>query len=265
MMGEEAVDVHGAALRYLARGWSVIPVFPGGKRPLVPWLAFQQRRPTPGEVGEWFRRWPDANVAVVTGAVSGLVVLDIDVQHGGAESLSRLTQAHGPLPPTIEAVTGGGGRHLYFAHPGGTLHNRVGVEPGIDVRGDGGYVVAPPSLHPSGRRYCWSSSIDFGSAPAAMPGWLLRRLFQISGRVGHPLAHWRQLIREGVPEGERNNTIASLAGHLLWHGVDPAMALDLLLCWNAVRCRPPLPEDEVARTVESIARLHLRREGEAGS
>ncbi|HWP00704.1 MAG TPA: bifunctional DNA primase/polymerase [Methylococcus sp.] len=263
MMGEEAMDMRDAALRYLARGWSVIPVLPGSKRPLVPWLMFQQRRPTPAQVHDWFRRWPDANVAVVTGTVSGLVVLDIDVQHGGAESLARLEQIHGALPSTLEAVTGGGGRHLYFAHPGGILHNRVGIEPGIDLRGDGGYVVAPPSLHPSGRRYRWAPTVDFDTAPAAMPGWLTRRLLQPFGRVGHPLAHWRQLVRAGVKEGERNNTIASLAGHLLWRGVDPAVTLDLLLCWNAVRCRPPLPEDEVTRTVESITRLHLRQEEEA--
>jgi hypothetical protein len=59
-----------------------------------------------------------------------------------------------------------------------------------------------------------------------------------------------------VPEGERNNSIASLAGHLLWHGVDPKVTLDLLLCWNATRCRPPLGEDEVGRTIDSIARIH---------
>ena len=65
-------------------------------------------------------------------------------------------------------------------------------------------------------------------------------------------------MRRGVAEGERNNTIASLTGHLLWHGVDPEVALQLLLCWNRVRCRPPLSDDEVARTVESIRRTHVR-------
>jgi hypothetical protein len=60
-----------------------------------------------------------------------------------------------------------------------------------------------------------------------------------------------------VPEGERNNSIASLAGHLLWHGVDPKVTLDLMLCWNATRCRPPLGEDEVGRIVDSIVRIHL--------
>jgi hypothetical protein len=79
------------------------------------------------------------------------------------------------------------------------------------------------------------------------------------GRSGHPLAHWRALVREGVVEGERNSTVASLAGHLLWHGVDAQVAVDLLLAWNSVRCHPPLADEEVARTVESIARLHERQ------
>ena len=71
-------------------------------------------------------------------------------------------------------------------------------------------------------------------------------------------SYWRHLVREGVLEGERNSTIASLSGHLLWHGVDPDVAVELLLCWNAVRCRPPLSDDEVVRTAESIVRLHRR-------
>jgi hypothetical protein len=86
----------------------------------------------------------------VTGAASDLTVLDIDPEHGGADSLAALEQRYGALPATIEAVTGGGGRHLYFAHPGGIVHNMVAIESGIDLRGDGGFVVAPPSTHPNG-------------------------------------------------------------------------------------------------------------------
>jgi hypothetical protein len=73
---------------------------------------------------------------------------------------------------------------------------------------------------------------------------------------GHGLKYWRELIHKAVPEGTRNSTIASLAGHLLWHGVDAEVVLELLLCWNRVRCSPPLGDDEVLRTVESITRLH---------
>lgn len=256
----EVMDVESRelALHYAAQGWSVIPVRSGDKRPLLRWQPYQESRADAAQIDAWLARWPDANLAVVTGAVSGLVVLDIDPKHGGDESLARWRRHHGPLPATVEAGTGGGGRHLYFAYPGTSLRNRAGLAAGIDVRADGGYVVVPPSVHPSGRRYAWIPGHEPGALPlAALPPWLLRALAG-SQRSGHPPEHWRRLVHQGVAEGERNATIASLTGHLLWHGVDPAVALELLLCWNRVRCRPPLATDEVVRTVESIVRLHQR-------
>jgi hypothetical protein len=165
---------------------------------------------------------------------------------------------HGPLPCKVEAITGGGGRHLYFAHPGGTPHNRVGIRPGIDLRADGGCVVAPPSAHPNGRRYAWAPGRAPDDRPLSpLPAWFLDCALA-TARAGHSRAYWRQLTREGVAEGQRNATLASLTGHLLWRGVDPEVALELLLAWNRARCRPPLPDDEVARVVQSIARKHLQ-------
>ena len=261
----ETPNCEQAALAYLKRGWAVIPVQAGAKRPLVRWQDVQRQAPSAAQVRTWFRRWPDANVGIVTGTVSGLIVLDIDPQHWGDDSLADLEQRHGALPETVEALTGGGGRHLYFAHPGGTLHNRAGLAPGLDLRGDGGMIVAPPSLHPSGRRYVWEVSHhpdDVSLAP--MPAWLITLARGETPHLGHPLSYWRDLLRDGVAEGERNTTIASLTGHLLWHGVDPAVALELLLCWNRMRCRPPLTEDEVVRTVDSIARTHRRQRPSRG-
>lgn len=260
-------DIQIAALDYLARGWSVVPVRAREKRPLLSWQIYQQRHPTAADVRAWFARWPEANVAIVTGAVSGLVVVDVDRQHGGEESLIRLEREHGPLPRTIEALSGGGGRHVYFAHPGGHVHNKVGLAPGIDLRGDGGVIVAPPSVHPSGVRYAWRKAHAPHEAPLApLPGWLLAEVHPDGGRHGHPLAYWRRLLADDVPEGSRNNSIASLAGHLLWHGVDADVVTELLLCWNRERCRPPLPDEEVVRTVDSITRLHRRQteDSEAG-
>jgi hypothetical protein len=254
-----AANMESAAVAYAERGWSVIPIEVEGKRPLVPWEAFQRRVADTSEIGDWFWRWPSANVGVVTGSVSHLVVLDVDPRHGGAESLAKAEEAEGCLPLTIEATTGSGGRHVYFAHPGGLVRNRVGLLPGIDLRGDGGYVVAPPSVHCSGTRYAWVPAHAPGEAAlAGLPSWLLA-LVADQAPHGRPVAHWRDLSRRDVHVGERNNTIASFAGHLIWHGVDHNVALELLLAWNRTHCDPPLSDDEVARTVASIASLHLRR------
>ena len=95
-----------AAHAYAARGWSVIPFEARGKRPGLAWLEFQKRRASQQEVESWFRHRRDANVGVVTGAISGIVVIDVDAGHDGIESLKRLEVEHGPLPSTVEAITG---------------------------------------------------------------------------------------------------------------------------------------------------------------
>ncbi len=250
-----------AALDYLRRGWSVIPMLERDKRPAIRWQDYQSVRAAEPALREWFRRWPAGNVGIVTGAISGLVVLDVDPRHGGAESLRDLEGEHGQLPKTLEAVSGGGGRHLYFAHPGGVVRNRVGIAPGIDLRGDGGCIVAPPSRHPSGRRYRWASGCAPDELPPApLPRWLGARAGDAQRHGGHAPRYWRKLLRHGVAEGERNDTLASLCGHLLWHGVDPEVVLELVLCWNRARCRPPLDDAEVKRTLRSITRLHEQHE-----
>lgn len=257
-------SVYQWACAYADRGWSVIPLRPRDKRPVQAWAPFQRRRATPAQLAAWFRHASTANIGIVTGALSGLLVLDVDPKHAGDASLAALERAHGALPAGPVVATGGGGRHLYFAHPGGEVPNRAAVLPGLDLRGDGGYVVAPPSMHPSGAAYRWVAGRgpDEVTLPA-MPDWLRHLCGITMRRTGHPLAHWRRLVRAGVAEGARNSTIASFTGHLLWHGVDPEVALQLMLGWNRWRCRPPLDDEEVARIVESIARLHARQAPEA--
>ena len=112
-----------AARHYLARGWSVLPLRPRDKRPLIQWENLQAERPSESDVTEWFQRWPDANIGIVTGEISNLIVLDVDPKHGGDISLERLEHRFRPLSATVEAVTGGGGRHLYFV--------TLAVSPGI--------------------------------------------------------------------------------------------------------------------------------------
>lgn len=241
----------------------MLPLRPRDKRPLVMWEPLQAARPTAEQVSDWFRRWPDANIGIVTGEISNLVVLDIDPQHGGDASLERLERRYGPLPVTVEAKTGGGGRHLYFAHAGGLIRSRTGLAQGIDLRGDGGYIVAPPSIHPSGHPYVWAvgRSPD-ETAMAALPRWILLPTGSIRAR--RSLSDWRRLVREGVPEGQRNSSVASLAGHLLWHQVDAEVVLELLLAWNRMRCRPPLDDAEVAQVVANIVQLHFGEKTSGG-
>ncbi len=240
-----------------------MPLRPRDKRPLIPWTHLQTSRPSENDIDEWFERWPDANIGIVTGEISNLVVLDVDPKHGGDAALAHLEQRYRPLPITIEAITGGGGWHFYFAHPSFLIRNRAGLAQGIDLRGDGGYIVAPPSIHPGGRPYAWAA----GRGPdevdlAPFPRWLAAPLR--GARAGRSLSQWRELVREGVTEGERNSTIASLTGHLLWHNVDPSIALELMLAWNRMRCHPPLSDEEVAAVVTSITRLH-QAEADAGA
>jgi hypothetical protein len=162
------VGVLEAALAYLAQGWSVIPV--NGKQPLVRWQSYQSERASEATVREWWARWPAADIGIVTGAVSGLVVLDLD--HFDPEEL--LAHSGGSLPRTPIVQTARG-YHVYFEHPGRAVRNRAGLLPGVDLRGDGGFVLAPPSLHASGHRYTWKVSPT--EAPVVpIPEWLHKLL-----------------------------------------------------------------------------------------
>ena len=218
----------------------------------------------PALIRAWWRRWPEANIGLVTGAPSGLVVLDIDPRHGGQVSLEELESRLGPLPATPEVETGGGGRHLYFRHPGSHVPNSAGIlGPGLDVRGDGGYIVAPPSIHASGRTYVWEGSHHLAHLePPSVPAWLLQRLSPSQPKtrpVPRPKSSISDLVITGVKEGQRNSSLARLAGHLLRHRVDPYVALGLLRSWNQQSCQPPLAEAEIMRTIDSIAGAELRR------
>jgi putative DNA primase/helicase len=220
----------------------------------------------PNRIASWFEgeAW---NVGIATGAASGIVVLDIDPRHGGEGSLAALEAGHGPLPPTWRFLTGGGGEHILFRHPSGTVKNSAGkVGPGIDVRGDGGYIVAPPSLHIGGRPYAISVDHHPDDVPLApLPDWLLATIAEPSARaairgalkIGRESTDWRTHLGNPVGEGERNVAMARLAGLLLGRRIDPHACLNLMLAFNAARCRPPLPDREVVTTVASIARREL--------
>jgi hypothetical protein len=170
-----------AARLYTERGWRVVPIPPGEKYPkhLSNW---QDKATTDVDVID--RWWPEGScngIGIATGVGTGMFVLDVDPGHGGDDTLADLEHEHGTLPDTIEVLTGGGGRHIYFLLPEGvTIANdqsgRLG--PGLDIRGNGGQVVAPPTIHPNGRAYEWealSSPFD-GTEVADPPAWLVELL-----------------------------------------------------------------------------------------
>lgn len=239
-----------AALALAGHGWRVFPC--NGKQPRTA-NGLHDATTDRATIEAWWARLPAANVAVRTGHVSGLLVLDVDPGHGGDDALADLEREHGELPATVEALTGGGGRHVIFKHPGGDVRNSAGrLGPGLDTRGDGGYIVAPPSVHPSGRAYEWSvDGHPDDLEPAQAPAWLLDRLRA-------PAPERRNGASSGsgdaIPEGKRNPELASLAGTMRRRGMDADAIAAALKVTNAARCRPPLPDSEVDAVARSVSR-----------
>lgn len=247
------------AMALAARGLHVFPCRPRDKRPATP-NGLKDATTDRDTIARWWRREPDYNIAVATGPVSGVFVIDIDgLDAEGA--LRKLEAEHGALPPSVEVITARG-RHIYFQWPGQPMRNSASkIAPGVDVRGDGGYVLAPPSIHPSGRRYAWS--VDSARAFARAPDWVLDKL--VAPADGNasiratPPGSWVELIRGGVDEGQRNDSVARLAGHLLHRHVDPLVTLEIVAAFNDARCRPPLAAVEVSSIVDSICAREMKR------
>jgi Bifunctional DNA primase/polymerase, N-terminal/Primase C terminal 1 (PriCT-1) len=202
---------------------------------------------------------PTANIGIACS--SDCIVLDVDPRHDGDNALAELQKRHGGFPTTWQAMTGGGGAHYYFRCDAEIRNSAGKIGQGIDIRGLGGYVVAPPSRHVSGRSYAW----DRGRGPtdvalAAMPAWLAEAAQSSrAGKGATPASSWRDLVRNGVGEGQRNDAITRLSGHLLRRNIDPVVTLELILTWNAVRCNPPVAESEVIAIVDRIAACEFKR------
>lgn len=282
-------DLLRAALDYAARGWRVHPLHDvfagfcscdkrdcrdgrkGGKHPRL--KAWQERATTaPEQIRDWWTEYPAANIGIVTGAASDLFVLDVDGPEGAA-ALDALERAHGRLPVTVTAKTGRGGRHFYFRHPGGRVPKSTS-ELGrcLDVPGDGGQVVAPPSVSEHGP-YTWLIGPD--KVPLAdAPEWLVALARgngppsqakrsqdatsapdstgprAISSTSGTPALD----ALDGIPEGRRNVTLFRAGCSDRGHGADDD-AIRRGLFAAAARCSPPLPSSEVPGIVASVTRF----------
>jgi P4 family phage/plasmid primase-like protien len=230
------------ALAYIELGWAIFPLVPNTKRPLTK-NGFKDATKSAYVVRQWWEETPDANIGIVTGEASGLLVLDVDVKKGakGRESLSSIKG----LPPTLTAQTPTGGWHLYFAVEG-PIRSRIGLLPGLDIKAEGGYVVGPGSQIDD-IPYEW---IDPEAHLIAVPEALLTLVKNTNGHgPAAPLGHG-----EEIPEGLRNASLASMAGTMRRRGMEYDEIVAALKVTNAKRCRPPLPEREVETIADSISK-----------
>jgi hypothetical protein len=246
------------ALRYARIGWRVLPIYEINS--IGTCSCGKPDCPSPGKhprtrhglteattnlfvIEAWWKQWPTANIAIATGAGSGIVVIDIDGPEGEASM-----QGH-PYPATIEAYTGGGGRHLVYAHPGGcAVKSCTGVLPHVDSRADGGYIVVAPSNHSSGNEYEWRAD-PFDNIPAPAPDWWIEKLYE------RPEAKSRVSLANDsrVVSGGRNNHLTAYAGKLRRMGWEHADIVTALYVHNKKTCSPPLDDEEVEQIARSIA------------
>jgi Bifunctional DNA primase/polymerase, N-terminal/AAA domain/Primase C terminal 1 (PriCT-1) len=266
-----------AALHYARRGWPVLPLHSvrggrcscgrdcgraAGKHPRTA-SGVRDASADEAVIRTWWERWPDANLGVATGPASGLLVLDVDPAHGGDDSLELLLARHGAPPGGPISHTGGGGRHLLFAHPGSRVPSRCGaLGSGLDVRSDGGYIVAPPSRHRSGRLYEWepSSHPDEIPLPPAPP-WLVEGATAAIDRPSRPAA---LPLDDTIQEGRRNETLTSLAGSMRRSGMTSDEIEAALAPVNARRCIPPLAHAELRTIARSVGRYPAASHRAAG-
>ncbi len=231
------------------RGFRLFPVEVRGKRPLIKeWPV--KATSDPQAVRMWMKQYPDGNWGLATGRASGIFVLDVDGEKGAA-AISEWVRLHGDDWTNTLTVKTGRGAHLYFLWPTGVpVRNSASkLAGGLDVRGEGGYVIVPPSVHPSGQVYQWEGTGQNAQIMPA-PKWLLEMLIS----PAQPMASAPAVDCNVIPEGQRNAMLAKLAGAMRRQGTTPQAIEVALLAENASRCSPPLPEAEVRGIARSVSR-----------
>jgi len=260
-----------AALAYAVHGWHVFPLHSigangrctcrdpkcesQGKHPRT-LHGFKDASSDPNRVQFAFEAYDNPNIGITTGAVSGMFVLDVDPRHGGMKSLNELQERFGVFPETVRVLTGSGGDHYYFSHPGRPFTNKaaaLGLS-GIDIRGDGGYVAAPPSLHESGKNYEWMLGCDWRADLAEAPLALVAAIERYSPRPSSYLSGDGKAIR--ISEGQRNDALFRLGCSMRRNGFGMQAICNALVGHNEEACDPPLGEAEVREIARSAARYN---------
>lgn len=230
---------------YVDRGWSVLPVRPEEKRPFMTnWLQYTHSRASKETITSWFTNLSGAGVGIVTGKVSNVIVLDVE-----STCPYPIEDILKKYPTQLISRSGSGGYHLFYQYPTNVpkVANRVRIFDGADLRADGGFIVLPPTIHSSGKRYEWVSEGVPGRFPAALLDLRSQPKVQSDGWITEAL--------RGVSEGGRNDACARLAGYFFKKGMTYDIVESLLLDWNE-RNDPPMPTKEVRTTIKSIERSH---------
>jgi len=240
-----------AAVRYAKLGLAVIPLQARDKRPIFKdWTNLD--RASVDTVERWWASSPNGNVGIVTGSKSGIFVLDVDPKNGGDLTYETLLMEHGQFPDTWQVITGTKGRHLYFRYPAFPVRNVAGLFQGIDIRGDGGQVVAPPSIHPNGTPYEWDGMQEIEDFPIAeAPQWLLELLHSRDGSTGK---QGPSVIPQKIPHGTQHATLVSLAGMMRRMGLSAEEIAPTLQFVNEKRCEQPGAPANIAKIAESMMR-----------
>ncbi|MFZ3011860.1 MAG: bifunctional DNA primase/polymerase [Minisyncoccia bacterium] len=245
------------ALYYQNLGLSIIPVGLN-KKSLVDWKIYEDRSPNVDEINTWWEQWPWANPALITGKVSGVVALDLDIKH-------NRTSKEFQIPPTVSARSGSGGEHFFFKYPSGVYvksGSAISGE-GVDSRAEKGYILLAPSINENGGKYEWIIPLESKEDLAEMPEWFKKLTTENTSD-----RKWLN-AKDGVSEGSRNDTAASRAGKIL-SSTDPKLWEDVgweqLKVWNE-KDTPPLSEKELRGVWESIKRIHENdiQDGSKGS
>jgi len=238
------------ALKYATEyGWAVFPIRPENKRPYTP-HGCKDAKKDPVVIKAWWNRWPDAGIGVATGSASNLIVIDEDVNDetgvNGSASMRLWEQVHGELPETVRAITGRGGAHSYYRYTGSDIGNRAGILEGVDVRGEGGYVIAPPSRHPNGTDYEWEYDPE-EIVIAEVNDKVLE--FLKTGRENNQSERFK--LPDAIPEGQRNDTLHKLACSLQSQGLSDNSIRATIEAENKNRCNPPLDDKEIDQILSS--------------
>ena len=242
-----------AAIEYATKyNWAVFPVSCKTKKPLTP-NGCKDAKKDVGAINHWWKKWPDASIGIATGSKSNLIVIDEDIDEDkgvdGVQSLRLWEQVHGTLPDTVTAITGRGGSHLYFRYEGSDIKNRAGLLEGVDVRGEGGYVVAPPSIHPNGTEYAWE--IEPGEVPLASVTDDIKAFLQGGKASAKPEPF---TLPNRIQSGTRNDTLFKLACSLQEQGFPDSAIVAAVRQSNSELCDDPLPDDELQIIITSALR-----------